>query len=470
MPKQVKNRPRRTLTCFPLVEPLEDRCLFQVGSWTTPLIHSLSAVVAPGTGPSSAAPLPITLAFQGPEDQTAGPRAGNVGEDSGFVPEAFPNLHNGGQRVEEASENPIALPNTAAMDTGPTQVSLLQPFAVERGTGGIQPRFSDGDASQPWQGLPGPDFSAAPTFPLFFGIGERPWNPNSENPLFEGLTSLEGETVPPEYLSLRLSAQGAMLDSNPPGPPSFLGRSPFSSGNVNFSSPDGSIGDGRDGLRLPFHGADVHFSLDHVSEDNPNTSPFSPVRSDRDAFPARSVSSDVSLPSPLDAAPIETIFAGRNPGLQRSPFEALNAGLSGGSATQLSGDSSSREGRNKTNVGGDRQGSDRMTRPGQNGSFPGTEETRVPDKVSAVPQEEGLLMGGIAFSAAALENAIQSLMEPILAVEGRVADILYWMGFSSWLLAAGLALEAARRWNRRRFVPGLCSLRKPTDLRPEMDP
>jgi hypothetical protein len=67
----------------------------------------------------------------------------------------------------------------------------------------------------------------------------------------------------------------------------------------------------------------------------------------------------------------------------------------------------------------------------------------------ALPQVQGLLTERAQWGLTALGRAAGALTEP-LVIEGGSADVLYWLGCSSWVVAAGLACEGVRRWRTRR--------------------
>jgi hypothetical protein len=93
----------------------------------------------------------------------------------------------------------------------------------------------------------------------------------------------------------------------------------------------------------------------------------------------------------------------------------------------------------------------------------GNEDGRAPNpEALTLPRAEGLLTQGVRLGVAALGDAAGALAEPLLAAEGASADVLYWLGLSSWLLAAALAGEGARRYLRQRPAQ--------PDLQPEADP
>jgi hypothetical protein len=81
------------------------------------------------------------------------------------------------------------------------------------------------------------------------------------------------------------------------------------------------------------------------------------------------------------------------------------------------------------------------------------------------PQGAGLLAAGLALDTAALERAVQALVAPLL--EAGSPTSLYWVGFSSWLLATALACEAARRRYRPRPADAFAFPAIPADFLPE---
>jgi hypothetical protein len=85
-----------------------------------------------------------------------------------------------------------------------------------------------------------------------------------------------------------------------------------------------------------------------------------------------------------------------------------------------------------------------------------------------LPRVEGLLTQGVTFGVAALERAARALTEPMQIAERGYADVLYWLGCSSWVLAAALACEGLRRCLPRRPDQFASSARLP-DLLPEAD-
>jgi hypothetical protein len=64
---------------------------------------------------------------------------------------------------------------------------------------------------------------------------------------------------------------------------------------------------------------------------------------------------------------------------------------------------------------------------------------------ASVPQVATLLTEGVSLGVTALERAVRALAEPMLDAGGAPHDVLYWMGVSSWLVAAALAGETVRR-------------------------
>jgi hypothetical protein len=98
----------------------------------------------------------------------------------------------------------------------------------------------------------------------------------------------------------------------------------------------------------------------------------------------------------------------------------------------------------------------------------GPGESAADTRAIALPPPKGLLVEGVTVGAAAAERAVQALAEPILAAGDGPADLLYWAGLSSWVAAAALACEGARRYWQRRAAqpaPALAS----SDLLPEAD-
>jgi hypothetical protein len=91
---------------------------------------------------------------------------------------------------------------------------------------------------------------------------------------------------------------------------------------------------------------------------------------------------------------------------------------------------------------------------------------RVPDALAAaLPLAHGLLAEGVALGAGAAERAVNALTEPLLAAEGESGAFLYWVGFSSWVVAAALACEGARRsWRRRTALAAAAGLPPEGDL------
>ncbi|HEX5271363.1 MAG TPA: hypothetical protein VFW33_12780 [Gemmataceae bacterium] len=90
----------------------------------------------------------------------------------------------------------------------------------------------------------------------------------------------------------------------------------------------------------------------------------------------------------------------------------------------------------------------------------------IPQALAAsLPLAQGLLAEGATVAVGAVERAVEALTDPLRAVEGGSAGLLYWVGCSSWVAAAALACEGARRAWRRR--PALAAA--PSDLTPEGD-
>lgn len=82
------------------------------------------------------------------------------------------------------------------------------------------------------------------------------------------------------------------------------------------------------------------------------------------------------------------------------------------------------------------------------------------------PQTANLFVGNVAQSVRALDQAVREFLEPLRDAPGRLTVSLYWLGGASWLLAAALACEGARRYLSRR--PGLDAA-LPLDPFPEGD-
>jgi hypothetical protein len=109
---------------------------------------------------------------------------------------------------------------------------------------------------------------------------------------------------------------------------------------------------------------------------------------------------------------------------------------------------------------------DQPPSPRQGPSPPADQGMPMPDALAAsLPLARGLLVEGVALGVGRVECAVQALTEPLLTAEGSSAVFLYWAGFSSWVVAAAMACEAARRSWRRR--PALAAS---PDLAPEADP
>jgi hypothetical protein len=89
------------------------------------------------------------------------------------------------------------------------------------------------------------------------------------------------------------------------------------------------------------------------------------------------------------------------------------------------------------------------------------------DALAVLPQAAGLLTDGVTQGVTALERAVEALTEPLGSVETGSGDALYWLGCSSWLVAAALACEAARRTLPRRPAEALPRL---ANLLPEGEP
>jgi hypothetical protein len=107
--------------------------------------------------------------------------------------------------------------------------------------------------------------------------------------------------------------------------------------------------------------------------------------------------------------------------------------------------------------------------PGNVALPPGNHDERAPDaELVALPRLEGLITEGVQLGTSALERAARALAEPMLSADAASAGVLYWLGFSSWLLAAALAGEGARRC-LLRGPQNSASPPRTTDLLPEAD-
>jgi hypothetical protein len=85
------------------------------------------------------------------------------------------------------------------------------------------------------------------------------------------------------------------------------------------------------------------------------------------------------------------------------------------------------------------------------------------------PLRAGLLTEGVTIDLAALGRAISGLVEPTQDGRGGASGTLAWLGLSSWLVAAALACEGARRaWARRAAANPALALR-PHDPLTEAD-
>jgi hypothetical protein len=73
---------------------------------------------------------------------------------------------------------------------------------------------------------------------------------------------------------------------------------------------------------------------------------------------------------------------------------------------------------------------------------------------AALPPGKGLLVEGAALGVTAVGRAVGALVEPMLSAGSGSTDLLFWLGVSSWVAAAALACEGARRcWLRRPAQP-----------------
>jgi hypothetical protein len=96
---------------------------------------------------------------------------------------------------------------------------------------------------------------------------------------------------------------------------------------------------------------------------------------------------------------------------------------------------------------------------------PPTETAPPPSDRAFPPQTANLLLGGITAGTAALDRAMQEWLAPLRDAGGPLARSLYWVGTATWVTAAALAAEGARRYLvRRRGETDF-----PADLLPEAD-
>ncbi len=105
--------------------------------------------------------------------------------------------------------------------------------------------------------------------------------------------------------------------------------------------------------------------------------------------------------------------------------------------------------------------------PGDGGARPEGPEERGHEAAApdALPRAAGPLTEGLLLGVGNLGRAVEALVDPTAAGRDPTAG-LYWLGVSSWLLAAALAWEAARRGRARRAErhPSLTALPPETDL------
>jgi hypothetical protein len=85
--------------------------------------------------------------------------------------------------------------------------------------------------------------------------------------------------------------------------------------------------------------------------------------------------------------------------------------------------------------------------------FPESKST-TDDSAPPAPEAAGLFMEVVNFGRATLGRAIQDLAESAGQVDRSGTAVLYWLGFSSWLLGGAIAYEVLRRRNALP-VPGL---------------
>jgi hypothetical protein len=117
------------------------------------------------------------------------------------------------------------------------------------------------------------------------------------------------------------------------------------------------------------------------------------------------------------------------------------------------------------NDGGDFRGAVGVAEPRLPDKAPPPPGARLPGALAALPLAQGLLAEGVALGAGAAGRAVNALTEPLSAAEGGSGAFLYWVGVSSWVAAAALACEGARRsWRRRTALAAAAG------LPPEADP
>jgi hypothetical protein len=85
------------------------------------------------------------------------------------------------------------------------------------------------------------------------------------------------------------------------------------------------------------------------------------------------------------------------------------------------------------------------------------------------PQTANLFVGNVAQSVRAMDQAVREFLEPLRDGPARLTVSLYWLGGASWLLAAALACEGARRYLSRRPGPDPALPVNPFDHFPEAE-
>jgi hypothetical protein len=105
--------------------------------------------------------------------------------------------------------------------------------------------------------------------------------------------------------------------------------------------------------------------------------------------------------------------------------------------------------------------------PGSGGQ-PSADSER-PAAAAPLPRAIELLAEGVTLGATALERAVQALAEPLDPAGGGLSGVLPWLGLSSWVVAAVLAGEAARRSLTRRAAPAPALPGGLTGLLPEAE-
>jgi hypothetical protein len=77
--------------------------------------------------------------------------------------------------------------------------------------------------------------------------------------------------------------------------------------------------------------------------------------------------------------------------------------------------------------------------------------TVLPDALP-LPQAMSLLVESVDLGITVLERTVGTLVEPMVEAQTQSPDFLYWLGVSSWLLAATLAAERVRHHRKRQAM------------------